>query len=66
MSEYRRDWLKEAYKICNGDRSITLKKEHLVATMEALIGIKKDAEKLRSFMKQVHAEATKQRQVNGQ
>lgn len=64
-SPFRRDWLGESYRIFKGDQKIKVKKEHVVAAMEGLIGLSENAETLRNLMKQAYTEACRRRQEQG-
>jgi hypothetical protein len=65
VKTFRRDWLKEAYKIAAGDQNIAPKKEHVRAAIDALATLAKDAGRLRDLMKQAYSEACRRRKEQG-
>lgn len=62
---FERDYLKEAYKIYKGDRSISMKKKHIIAAMEAVVFFHSQTEGLRKLMDSAYQEAVKRRKENG-
>lgn len=61
---FKRDYLKEAYKIYKGAK-IPTRKEHVKAAMEALVDLQKQTENLRQLMEYAYNEAVKKRAENG-
>lgn len=55
----------EAFKIAKGDQSIKLKRQHVVAAMDAVFALKKDAESLRNVLRVAYVEACKSRAAKG-
>lgn len=64
-SPFRRDWLKEAYKIAQGDRRIQLKREHIIAAISTLVALSTESSNLRQLMSLAYEEACKRREEMG-
>jgi tRNA/tmRNA/rRNA uracil-C5-methylase (TrmA/RlmC/RlmD family) len=62
---YRRNYLKEAYKIFRGDKKIKPTKEHVRVTMESLVFFQNQTEQLRQLMEYAYDEAVKKRAAIG-
>ena len=61
----KRNWLAEAYKIFKGDETIHPKRQHVIATMEALVDFQTKTAKLRELMNYAYEEACKLRKEKG-
>lgn len=61
----KRDWLKEAYEISAGNRSIKVKKEHVLALVQSITELSQKTQKLHSIMHLAYSEACNSRKNRG-
>lgn len=61
----RRDWLREAYLIAKGDRTIHPKREHVEAAISAVIEVKNAAMALRRVLRLAYENACRSRRAAG-